>query len=61
MPGKFKNAMRIAGKTMDAMYDRNRKIDEMNRELMRRAYGVDPVEARKIAAVLVDRAEVTWK
>lgn len=59
--GKIKNAVNILAKAADSYVERNQKIDAMQRELMRRAYDVDAVEARKIAAVLVDRAEVTWK
>lgn len=58
---RIKNGLKTLGKMADAYAERNQKIDNMSRELMRRAHGVDPVEARKIAAVLVDRAEVTWK
>lgn len=58
---KFKNAMKTLGQVASAYADRNAQIEEMTRELSRRSYDVDPVELRKIAAVLVDRAEVTWK
>jgi len=59
--GKLMNALEAVGKVASALGERNMEIDEMTRELMKRSYGVDPIEARKIATVLVDRAEVTWK
>jgi hypothetical protein len=59
--GRFKETAKTIGKVADALIQRNQKIDEMSRELTRRGYGLDPVEARKVAKVLVDRAEVTWK
>jgi hypothetical protein len=59
--GKFKETAKIIGKTADALIARNQKIDKMSRELTRRGYGLDPVETRKIAKILVDRADVTWK
>lgn len=59
--GKFKNAMKTLGEVADAYGERNKQIEDMTRELVRRGYDVDPIEAKKIARVLVDSAEVTWK
>lgn len=59
--GKFKTAMNFLGEMAEASYERNQKIDEMTRELMRRGYDLDAIEVRKIARVLVNHAEVTWK
>jgi hypothetical protein len=59
--GKIKSALSTAGKVLDAYADRSLKVNDMTNEIMRRCYDVDADQARKVAAVLVDRAEVTWK
>lgn len=59
--GKFKSAMKTMGKVADVMLERKEKVDAMHREILRHAYGVDPIEARKVASALVDHADVTWK
>lgn len=59
--GRIKEVARTLGKVADAYMERQDRIDAMHREIMKRSSGVDPIEARKIAATLVDRAEVTWK
>lgn len=61
MPGKFRNAMKTLGEIGDAYVSRSEKIDEMNRSITRRGWGLDPVTTRKISAILVDHAKVTWK
>lgn len=59
--GRFKTAMKVLGEISDAHYVQQKKVDDMTRELSRRCYGADPIEVRKIATVLVNHAEVTWK
>lgn len=59
--GKIKSALSTAGKVLDTMADRKEKVDQMTHDILRRTNDVDPAEARKIATMLVDRAEVTWK
>lgn len=61
MAGKFREAMKTLGEVADAYAKRSQKVEEMTRQIMRRGYGIDPIEAKKIAAILVDHAEVTWK
>lgn len=61
MAGRFKSALSFIGEMAEATYDHNQKIDEMTRELMRHGYNLDVVEVRKIARVLVNHADVTWK
>jgi hypothetical protein len=61
MPGKFKGAMRFLGEVGDAYITRSEKIDSMSREISRHGWGLDPIQTRKISAILVDHARVTWK
>lgn len=58
---KFKNAMSTLGKVADRMIDRSQEIDKMTNELMRRGYGIELASAKKIATILIDQADVTWK
>lgn len=59
--GALKDIAKAVGNVMDKTYERNQKIDEMTRQIVKRGYGLDPIEAKKVAAILVDQAEVTWK
>lgn len=59
--GAFKDIAKTVGDVMDKQYERNKKIDEMTRQIVKRGYDLDPIEARKIAKILVTHAEVTWK
>jgi hypothetical protein len=61
MPGKFKNAMKTAGRVLDAYAERDKKVKDLAKTLQFYTYGVDYDQARKIAEVLIDRAEITWK
>ena len=59
--GKIKNAAKTLGEIADAWADNNRKVEDMTDLLMKRTYGVERDQDRKIAAVLVHQAEITWK
>lgn len=59
--GKFKSAMRTFGQVVDAMYERDQKVKELTQKLLNKTYGVDYDQAEKIARVLLDHAEITWK
>jgi len=59
--GKIKNALKTLGEVADAYATRSNKIEDMTREIMRRGYGLDPIETKKIATILIDHAEITWK
>lgn len=59
--GAFKDIAKSIGNVMDQTYERNQKIDEMTRQIVKRGYELDPIEARKVAKILVIHAEVTWK
>jgi uncharacterized protein len=58
---KIKNGFRILGEIASAYGEHQMKVDTMTNDIMSRTYNVDPAEARKIAEMLVNRAEVTWK
>jgi len=60
--GKFTEALSIAAKALDSYGARQQKINDLTDQLMRRTYGVDASQARKIAETLIDRADpITWK
>lgn len=58
---KLKSAMKTLGKVANTMAENHQREEEMINELMKRTYGVDREQARKIAHVLLTQAEVTWK
>jgi hypothetical protein len=58
---RISNALKTLGEVGHALNVRSQKVDRMTTELIRRGYGIDLTQARKIAAILVDQAEVTWK
>ncbi len=53
--------MKTLGKVVNTMAENHQREEEMINELMKRTYGVDREQARKIAHVLLTQAEVTWK
>lgn len=60
--GKFTEALSIAAKALDSYAIRQQKINDLTDQLMRRTYDVDASQARKIAEILIDRADpITWK
>ena len=59
--GFFKNALNTSLEVAGAVAERQNKVNEMTNILMQKTNGVDVDQAKKIAAVLVDQAEVTWK
>lgn len=58
---KFKSALKTLGSVATSIADHENAVNDMTAELLKRSYGVDPAEARKIARTLVSHAEVTWK
>jgi hypothetical protein len=61
MAGRIKKALSFTGDVLNAMGETNARVNDMTNEIMRRSYGVDADQARKVAQVLVHHAEVTWK
>lgn len=59
--GKIKSALSFTGNVLAAMGEREMQVKNMTQQIVNRAHGVDLVEAEKIARILVDQAEVTWK
>lgn len=59
--GFFKNALTTTLEVADKFAERQNKINELTNILMQKTNGVDVDQARKIAAVLTDQAEITWK
>lgn len=58
---KFKSAMKIVGKVLDTAIEDQKKINDMTDILMQKSWGVEREQAKKIARVLIQEADVTWK
>lgn len=57
----IKNALSFMAEVGNAYVDRDKKVSELASTLVNKTYGVDYDQAKKIAAVLIDQAEITWK
>jgi hypothetical protein len=57
----FKDTVKALVTISEATIARNNKIDSMSLEIALRGDDIDIMEAKKIAAILVDCAEVNWK
>jgi hypothetical protein len=61
MAGKVKRVLSAVGEALEGMADYNAQIRDMTWELLKRDRTLDAEQAERIARILVNQAEVTWK